>query len=290
MRHLESSPPPLTGSQLVIGTIALSTASFMTILDSALASVSIAAIAGDLGVSPAQSTWVVTGFGAANAIAVPLVGWLSQRFGQVRLLVTLLLMFVSSSFMCGLAPNIESLIVLRVLQGLCVGPIIPLSQTLLLGSYPAIKAGTALAASSLTVMVAPVIGPVMGGWLTDTLSWRWVFFVNAPIGLMVAALVWIVYRDREIQPKRVRVDFVGLGLLAVWVGSLQMMIGLGRELDWFDSWEIIALAVSTGIALVLFLIWELTDEHPVIDLRLFANYNYALGTICLLYTSDAADE
>lgn len=281
MRHLQDSPPPLSGSQLVFGTIALSTASFMTILDSALASVSISAIAGDLGVSPAQSTWVITGFGAANAIAVPLVGWLSQRFGQVRLLVSLLLMFVTASLMCGLAPTIEILIILRVIQGLCVGPIIPLSQTLLLGSYPMAKAGTALAASSVTVMVAPVIGPVMGGWLTDTLSWRWVFFVNVPIGLLVAALVWIVYRHREIQPKRVRVDFVGLGLLAVWVGSLQMMIGLGRELDWFDAWEIVALAISTVVGLVLFLAWELTDEHPVVDLRLFANYNYALGTIVL---------
>ena len=281
MRHLQDSPPPLSGSQLVFGTIALSTASFMTILDSALASVSISAIAGDLGVSPAQSTWVITGFGAANAIAVPLVGWLSQRFGQVRLLVTLLLMFVTASLMCGLAPTIEILIILRVVQGLCVGPIIPLSQTLLLGSYPMAKAGTALAASSVTVMVAPVIGPVMGGWLTDTLSWRWVFFVNVPIGLLVAALVWIVYRHREIQPKRVRVDFVGLGLLAVWVGSLQMMIGLGRELDWFDAWEIVALAISAVVGLVLFLAWELTDEHPVVDLRLFANYNYALGTIVL---------
>ena len=281
MRHLQDSPPPLSGSQLVFGTIALSTASFMTILDSALASVSISAIAGDLGVSPAQSTWVITGFGAANAIAVPLVGWLSQRFGQVRLLVSLLLMFVTASLMCGLAPTIEILIILRVIQGLCVGPIIPLSQTLLLGSYPMAKAGTALAASSVTVMVAPVIGPVMGGWLTDTLSWRWVFFVNVPIGLLVAALVWIVYRHREIQPKRVRVDFVGLGLLAVWVGSLQMMIGLGRELDWFDAWEIVALAISAVVGLVLFLAWELTDEHPVVDLRLFANYNYALGTIVL---------
>jgi len=281
MRQKEDLPPPLAGGQLIIGTIALSTASFMTILDSALASVSISAIAGDLGVSPSQSTWVVTGFGAANAIAVPLAGWLSQRFGQVRLLVTLVLMFVTSSFLCGLAPNIESLIIMRVIQGLCVGPIIPLSQTLLLSSYPAAKAGTALAASSITVMVAPVIGPVMGGWLTDTLSWRWVFFVNAPVGLTVAALVWIVYRKREMQPKLVRVDIVGLALLAVWVGSLQMMIGLGRELDWFDSWTIVGLAVSAAIGLVLFLCWELTDEHPVIDLRLFANYNYALGTVVL---------
>lgn len=277
----QTMPAPLTGSHLVLGTAALSLASFMTILDSALASVSLPAIAGDLGVSPSQSTWVVTAFGAANAMSVPLTGWLSQRFGQVRLMVSLIVLFVISSWMCGLAPNIETLIACRVVQGLVTGPIIPLSQTLLLSSYPSSKAGTALAASSVTVMLAPVIGPVMGGWVTDNLSWRWIFFINAPVGLTIAAVVWAVYRDREAPRRQLRVDFIGLALLGISVGALQMMIGLGREYDWFDSWQIIVLALIAVFAFVLFIGWELTDEHPVVDLRLFLNYNYALGTIVL---------
>lgn len=277
----QSDHPPLEGSQLVLGTLALSLASFMTILDSSVASVSLSAISGDLAVSPTQGTWVVTSFGVANALAVPLVGWLSQRFGQVRLMVILVLLFVTASWLCGMAPNIETLITMRVIQGLVTGPIIPLAQTLLLSSYPPSKSGTALAASSTTVMMAPVIGPVMGGWIIDNLTWRWIFFINLPIGLVVALIVWVVYRPREVQPKRVRVDFTGLVLLALWVGALQMMINLGKDYDWFDSWEIIGLAVAAIFFFVLFIGWELTDEHPIVDLRLFGNWNYALGTFVL---------
>jgi DHA2 family multidrug resistance protein len=179
---------PLTGSQLVLGTVALSLATFMNVLDSSIANVSIPAIAGDLGVSPSQGTWVITSFAVANAIAVPLTGWLTQRFGQVRLFTASVILFVIASWLCGLAPNMATLIAFRVLQGFVAGPMIPLSQTLLLASYPAAKAGTAMAMWAMTVLVAPVAGPLLGGWITDNISWPWIFYIKIPVGIIAAGL------------------------------------------------------------------------------------------------------
>src|SRR5215207_7464244 len=187
----------LTGTALVLGTVSLSLATFMNVLDSSIANVSIPAIAGDMGVSPAQGTWVITSFGVANAISVPLTGWLTQRFGQVRLFTGSILLFVIASWLCGLAPNIESLIVFRVIQGLVAGPMIPLSQTLLLSSYPAAMAGSAMAMWAMTVLVAPVVGPLLGGWITDNISWPWIFYINIPVGLAAAAITWSIYKERD---------------------------------------------------------------------------------------------
>ena len=184
---------PLQGGQLVLGTVALSLATFMNVLDTSIANVSIPAIAGDMGVSPSQGTWVITSFAVANAISVPLTGWLTQRFGQVRLFVMSVLLFVVASWLCGLAPNIELLIAFRVLQGLVAGPMIPLSQTLLLASYPPAKAGMAMAMWGMTVLVAPVAGPLLGGWITDNISWPWIFYINIPVGIFAAALTWSIY-------------------------------------------------------------------------------------------------
>ena len=273
--------PPLQGGPLVLGTVALSLATFMNVLDSSIANVSIPAIAGDMGVSPAQGTWVITSFGVANAISVPLTGWFTQRFGQVRLFTMSILLFVLASWLCGLAPNIESLIAFRVLQGLVAGPMIPLSQTLLLASYPKAKAGTAMAMWAMTVLVAPVVGPLLGGWITDNISWPWIFYINVPVGLGAAAVTWSVYRQRDPGPRRVPLDVVGLGLLVLWVGALQIMIDKGKELDWFQSPEIVGLAVVTVVGFLFFLAWELTEAHPIVDLRLFARRNFWLGTASL---------
>src|SRR6185295_9532272 len=174
--------PPLTGGALVLGTIALSLATFMNVLDTSIANVSIPAIAGDLGVSPDQGTWVITSFGVANAISLPLTGWLTQRFGQVRLFTLSILLFVLSSFLCALAPSLGLLILFRVIQGAVAGPMIPLSQSLLLSSYKKERAGTALAMWSITTLVAPVAGPLLGGWITDNISWPWIFYINIPVG------------------------------------------------------------------------------------------------------------
>ena len=273
--------PPLTGSQLILGTIALSLATFMNVLDSSIANVSIPAIAGDMGVSPNQGTWVITSFGVANAISVPLTGWFTRRFGPVRLFMASILLFVFSSWLCGLAPNIETLIAFRVLQGLVAGPMIPLSQTLLLASYPAAKAGTAMAMWAMTVLVAPVVGPLLGGWITDNISWPWIFYINIPVGILAAMFTWSIYRTRDALPQKVPLDYVGLGLLVLWVGSLQVMVDKGKELDWFQSGQIITLGVVAVVGFLFFLAWELTEKNPIVDLRLFARRNFWLATVAL---------
>ena len=272
---------PLSGSARLWGTLALSAATFMNVLDTSIANVSLPAIAGDLGVSPNQGTWVITSFGVANAIAVPLTGWLSQRFGQVRLFTASVLLFVLTSWLCGLAPNMTTLIILRVLQGLVAGPMIPLSQALLLSSYPKALAGLAMALWSMTTLVAPVMGPLLGGWITDNISWPWIFYINIPVGFGAAFITWSIFRKRESKTKKLPIDSVGLALLVIWVGSLQIMLDKGQELDWFHSGEVIALAVVALVGLIAFVIWELTEEHPVVDLTLFKRRNFWAGALAL---------
>lgn len=276
------SLPPLTGGMLAVGTITLSLATFMNVLDTSIANVSLPAIAGDLGVSPEQGTWVITSFAVANAISVPLTGWLTQRYGQVRLFVSTILLFVVASLMCGFAPSIKMLILFRVIQGAVAGPMIPLSQTLLLSSYPKNRAGMALAMWSMTVMLAPVVGPLLGGWITDNIAWPWIFYINVPVGLVAAAMTWAIYKKRESPRVRRPIDGVGLGLLVVWVGSMQIMLDKGKDADWFNSSFIVALAISAALGFALFLVWELTDAHPVVDLRLFKRRNFSAGTLSIM--------
>jgi DHA2 family multidrug resistance protein len=276
-----AKPEPLHGLMLLLGTLALSLATFMNVLDSSIANVSIPAIAGDLGVSPGQGTWVITSFGVANAIAVPLTGWLTMRFGAVRLITASILLFVLTSWLCGFAPSLEMLVVFRVMQGLVAGPMIPLSQTLLLSSYPSAKAGTALALWGVTTLVAPVVGPLLGGWITDNVSWPWIFYINVPVGLLSAGMTWAIYRKRETPIRKLPIDTVGLSLLVVWVGALQLMLDKGKELDWFASTEILTLGLVALVAFAIFVVWELTDKHPVVDLRLFKGRNFAFGALAL---------
>ena len=281
MAQAPVSHPPLQGGQLVIGTIAVSLAVFMNVLDTSIANVAIPTISGDLGVSSDQGTWVITSFAVANAISVPLTGWLTDRFGQVRLFLASIILFVISSWMCGLSPNLPFLLGSRVLQGAVAGPMIPLSQALLLSSYPRAKAPMALALWAMTTLIAPVAGPILGGWISDNYSWPWIFYVNIPVGIAAAAATWAIYRNRESAVRRAPIDGVGLALLVVWVGSLQIMLDKGKDLDWFASTTIIVLALTAVIAFAFFVIWELTAEHPVVDLSLFRMRNFTGGTVAL---------
>jgi DHA2 family multidrug resistance protein len=278
-----AAPPPLTGATLALGTVALSLATFMNVLDTSIANVSLPAIAGDLGVSPDQGTWVITSFAVANGISVPLTGWLTRRFGQVKLFTAAIVLFVIASAMCALAPNLSLLIVARVFQGAVAGPMIPLSQALLLASYPKNRAGMALAMWSITTLVAPVVGPVLGGWITDNISWPWIFYINVPVGIAAALATWAIYHKRETPTAKVPVDAIGLALLVIWVGAMQVMLDKGKDLDWFNSPTIVALASVAVVGLAIFLIWELTEEHPVVDLSLFKSRNFTVSTIAMLF-------
>ena len=276
-----AAPQPLQGRSLVAGTLALSLATFMNVLDTSIANVSIPAIAGDLGVSPDQGTWVITSFGVANAISVPLTGWLTRRYGQVRLFTASVGLFVAASALCALAPTLQMLILFRVLQGAVAGPMIPLSQSLLLSSYPPRRAGSALAMWAITTLVAPVVGPVLGGWITDNYTWPWIFYINVPVGICAGLVTWMIYRRRETPTQRLPIDAVGLGLLVVWVGALQIMLDQGNDLDWFGSTTIVTLALVAAVGFALFLAWELTERHPVVDLSLFRLRNYWTSTLAI---------
>ena len=273
--------PPLTGMALVLGTIALSLATFMNVLDTSIANVALPSIAGNLGASANQGTWVITSFGVANAISVPLTGWLVQRLGAVRLFIGSVLLFVLTSWLCGFAPSLGALIFFRILQGLVAGPMIPLSQSLLLSTYSPQRSGTALSMWAMTTLLAPVAGPLLGGWITDNYSWPWIFYINIPVGLAAAAVTWAIYRHRETPTRKMPIDGVGVGLLVVWVGALQVVLDKGKELDWLHSTTIVTLACVSAVGFVLFLIWELTEEHPIVDLTLFKRRNFAIGTATL---------
>ncbi|MEK6348838.1 MAG: DHA2 family efflux MFS transporter permease subunit [Burkholderia sp.] len=276
-----SSPGPLTGGKLALGTVAVSLAMFMNVLDSSIANVAIPTISGDLGVSVDEGTWVITIFAAANAVSIPLTGWLVQRFGQVRLFVTAILLFVLSSWLCGLAPNLPFLLGARILQGAVAGPLAPLSQALLLGAWPKQKSSTALALWGMTTLVGPIAGPSLGGWITYDYNWSWIFYINIPVGIFAAAVTWSIFRDRESVTRKLPIDTVGLVSLIVWVGSLQVMLDKGKDLDWFGSPVIVTLAVIAAIGFAFFVIWELTAKNPVVDLRLFKQRNFAGGTVAL---------
>jgi len=276
---------PMTGMPLAITALALALGTFMQVLDSTIANVSLPTIAGNLGASTDQGTWVITAFAVANGIGVPLTGWLMGRYGVVRTFAFSVLAFTAASFLCGIAWSLPSLIVFRVLQGGVSGPMIPGSQALLISIFPSDKRATALGIWSITTLVAPICGPILGGYISDNYHWGWIFLINVPVGIIVTFLCWRALKARETPTRKLPIDTVGLGLLIVWVGSLQVMLDTGKDADWFNSTQIVVLAIATVVGFVAFLIWELTEKYPIVDLSLFKGRNFALGTLafCLGY-------
>ena len=272
---------PLEGTQLVLMTIALSLATFMQVLDSTIANVAIPTIAGNLGASNSQGTWVITSFGVANAISIPITGWLAKRFGEVKLFLWSTVAFAIASWACGMSESLTMLIFFRVIQGVVAGPLIPLSQSLLLSNYPPAKRSMALSLWAMTVIVAPICGPILGGWISDNYHWGWIFFINVPIGVVVVILALQTLRNRETETVIRPIDTVGLVLLVVGIGCLQVMLDRGKELDWFSSTEIIILTVVAVVALAVLLVWELTDDHPIVDLSLFKSRNFTIGCLSI---------
>lgn len=262
--------------------IAVMSSTFMEVLDTTVVNVSLPHIAGSLSSSTDEATWTLTSYLVANAIILPMTGWLANNFGRKRLLLASVTGFTIASFFCGLAPSLGFLIIFRVIQGACGGGLQPLSQAILLEAFPPDKRGQAMAFWALGIVVAPMLGPVAGGWLTDNYSWRWVFYINIPIGLLAIILTQLyVFDPSYLRRKAAGIDYWGIGLLVLGMGCLQIMLDKGQEEDWFDSHFILVLAVLAVIGLGGLIIRELKAEHPVIDLSVFKYRSFAVGTFLM---------
>jgi len=262
--------------------IAVMFATFMEVLDTTVVNVSLPHIAGNLSASIDESTWVLTSYLVANAIVLPLTGWLARHFGRKRLLMTSVAGFTVSSLLCGMAPNLPLLVCFRLLQGATGGAMQPLSQAVLLEAFPPHERGKAMGFWGLGIVVAPILGPVLGGWLTDTYSWRWVFYINLPVGMVSLLMTQLyVFDPPYLRKDTDRIDYWGIGLLALWVGALQLVLDLGQEHDWFSSPFIVTLAWVCGAGLVAFLLRELMTRDPVIDLSVFRIRTYSTGVFLM---------
>jgi DHA2 family multidrug resistance protein len=272
---------PLQGGQLVLAGLLLASANFIAVLDTTIANVSVPTIAGNLGATNSQGTYVITSYAVAEAISVPLTGWLARRFGTVRTFIASMLLFGLFSALCGLSPTLGTLVFFRVLQGLAGGPLMPLSQTLLLRIFPAEKAAAAIGLWSMTTLVAPILGPILGGVICDSASWPDIFYINVPVALGCGVLGWHLLKRYETPRFVARIDGIGLALLVAWVGALQLMLDEGKDLDWFASPEILVLGVVAAIGFVAFLIWEMDTPDPVVDLRVFRHRGFSASVLTI---------
>ena len=262
--------------------IAVMMGTFMEVLDTTVVNVSLPHISGSLSASLDEATWVLTSYLVANAIILPMTGWLANHFGRKRILMISIAGFTFASVMCGLAPNLPTLIVFRVLQGATGGGLQPLSQAIMLEAFPPEQRGKAMAFWGLGIVVAPMLGPVLGGWITESYSWRWVFYINLPVGILATLMSYFfIFDPKYISRRAQRIDYWGIGLLAVGMGALQIMLDKGQEEDWLGSHFIRYLLVATIVALVWFVFNELLENSPIVNLRVFRNRSYATGVFLM---------
>lgn len=287
VQTLPNGKAPLTGPMLWLAALMLAIGNFIAVLNLTITNVAVPTIAGNLGIAGSQGTWIITSYAVAEAITVPLTGWLAGRFGSVRVFIVSMLLFGVSSVLCGLSSSLGMVILCRVLQGFSGGPLMPLSQTLLLRIFPKEKAAVAIALWSMTTLVAPVIGPILGGVFCDDYSWSWAFYVNAPFAFVGGLIVLKLLLRYESALVKAPIDMVGLALLVIWVGALQVMLDEGKNLDWFSSGFIVTLAVIAAIGFAAFMIWELTDANPVVNLRVFRHRGYSACVFTLMISFGA---
>lgn len=272
---------PLPPGKLALVTLWLALAVFMNVLDVSIVNVSIPNISGYLAVGSNQGVWIITCYAAANAVAVPISGWLAVRVGEVRLFVISTLLFTLASLLCALSFTFPMLLAARTFQGAVAGPMIPTSQSLLLANYPAQQRGLANGIWGMTAVVGPVAGPILGGWITDNIHWSWIFFINIPFGILAAFGTWGLLKDRESSISKPPLDLIGLALLIVGIAALQVMLDQGNDKAWFQSPFIITAGLIALVVLSFFVLWELIDDNPIVNLKLFKRRNFAVATIAM---------
>jgi MFS transporter, DHA2 family, multidrug resistance protein len=275
---------PAINPWVIAGVVMLAT--FMEVLDTSVANVALPHIAGSLASTPDESTWVLTAYLVANAIVLPLSGWFSTLFGRKRFYMTCVLLFTISSAMCGLAPSLGMLILCRVLQGLGGGALQPVSQAILRETFPREKQGMAMAIYGMGVVLAPVVGPTLGGWITDNYTWRWIFLINIPVGICSLLLTSLLIFDppyliRKTLKDGLKIDYIGLGLLAAGLGALEITLDEGQRNDWFSSGAIVASTIIAVVALISVVMWELRQKDPVVDFHLLKDRNFAISTLTM---------
>ncbi|MGH7969154.1 MAG: DHA2 family efflux MFS transporter permease subunit, partial [Limisphaerales bacterium] len=268
----------------VIG-ITVSLAAFLEVLDTSIANVALPYIAGNLGASYDNSTWVLTSYLAANAIVLPISGWLAEVIGRKRYFLLSLVVFTLSSLLCGLAPSLPMLLLFRAVQGVGGGGLQPMAQAIINDTFPPEKRGLAFALYGITAVLAPTVGPMLGGWITDNYSWRWIFFIKIPIAALAVYLTYELVEDppflRRLKKGGITVDYIGIAMLSLGVGSLQILLDKGQEDDWFGSHFIVTLVVTAALCLTVLVIWEWFRKEPIIDVRLFKNFNYAAANVMM---------